>query len=93
MILHSVPQTLLYTWPSSSLPISLAAPSPSISVNPIPQAPTHNMTTRSQTSSLTPKNFSDYKLFSTSKYPILMLHNVLKEPEPTSYRKAATDPR
>jgi hypothetical protein len=53
----------------------------------------HPMTTRSQTGSLKPKSFSDFKLYTSTRYPLKSFHSVLQEIEPSSYSKAATDPR
>jgi len=58
--------------------------------NQISVAPSHHMITRSQTGSLHPKSFPDYKMFSSTKYPLTVLHSVLREVEPSSYHQAAT---
>lgn len=67
--------------------------SPSTAIVPSPLALSHPMTTQSQTGSLKPKSFPDYKMFSSSKYPLTVMHTILREIEPSSYRKAATNPQ
>jgi hypothetical protein len=69
--------------PTPSLPDQPASsldPSPSL---PIPAPPTHSMVTRSRTGTLRPKPFPNYKLF----------HTLISETEPSSYSKAALDPK
>jgi hypothetical protein len=51
------------------------------------------MVTRSKIGSLKPKDFSTYQAFHTPKYPLVSLHTVLPESEPSFYSKAAKDPR
>jgi len=72
--------------PSSSTPLQPCTSSHSISdlaPDPVPPHPPHSMVTRSRTGSLHPKSFPDFQLY-LSQQP---------ETEPTSYSKAATDPR
>jgi hypothetical protein len=108
-LLHlPLPKHLVITWPSllvltepaplldtaSSL-IPASPPIPiDISNEPAPPlTSSHPMTTRSQIGSLKPKSFSDFKLYTSTQHPLLLYHTVLQEPEPSSYSKAATDPR
>jgi len=91
-------------FPADPLPSSINAPTsmppePIFDSAPIPPTdqqlpaiPLPTMTTRSHTGSLKPKQFPGFKLF-RSKYPFLSFHSVLPESEPTSYSKAALDPR
>lgn len=70
-------------------PISLTPSiSPTISPSkPLPSLPSR-MVTRSQTDSLKPKQFPDYKVYST-KYPLQALPTVTLPLEPTTYSQAA----
>lgn len=51
------------------------------------------MTTWSQTRSLKPKSFLDFKVYASTRYPLKSFHSVLQEIKPSSYSKATTDPR
>jgi hypothetical protein len=51
------------------------------------------MTTRLKTSSLKPKSFFDFHLYNVTKHPLILLHSVLKDSEPSCYTTAAGDPR
>jgi hypothetical protein len=53
----------------------------------------HSMVTRSCIGSLKPKDFLDYQLYYTTRYPPVALHTSLSLVEPTCYTKAATDSR
>lgn len=86
---------------SSPLP-NLACPSSSLdrpscictsSVTVAPAAPTHHIVTRSQTGNLTPKSFSDFKLFRAVKHPLLAYHTLALPLGPSTYRQAATSPK
>ena len=72
--------------PASSLPSALTVNIPSSN-------PSHHMTTRSQTGSLKPKTFPDYKLFTSTKHPFHLFHTILREIEPSCYSKAPSDAR
>lgn len=77
-----------------SLAVELAPHVPSevlTSSSPPPQPPTR-MLTRSQTNSLTPKAFPDYKLFSSTKYPLMALSSLTLPIEPRTYLQAAKHP-
>lgn len=53
----------------------------------------HPITTCSRTGSFKPKQFSNYKLYHSTKYPLQLFHITLHETEPSNYySKAATDP-
>jgi transposase InsO family protein len=68
-----------------------AAPSTGSSLIPTPSPPTR-MITRSQTNSLKPKQFADYKLFFSTKYPLTALSSVVLPPEPHTYKQAVGNP-
>ena len=72
--------------PASSLPSALTVNIPSSN-------PSHHLTTRSQTGSLKPKTFPDYKLFTSTKHPFHLFHTILREIEPSCYSKAPSDAR
>jgi hypothetical protein len=50
------------------------------------------MLTRSQTNSLAPKAFPDYKLFSSTKYPLMAFSSLTLHVEPLTYLQAAKHP-
>jgi hypothetical protein len=83
----------LVTSPIISKPPAIHIPSPSSLdlVSTLPSSTissSHPMVTRSKTGSLRPKTFPDFKLFQTTKYPLLCHHTTLQEVEPTCYSKA-----
>lgn len=51
------------------------------------------MITRSRIGSLRPKTFPDFRLFQSTKYPLINHHSILQEIEPTCYSKAISDSR
>jgi hypothetical protein len=66
------------------------APSPHISTLTVP--PPHRVT-RSQTDSLKPKSFPDFKLYTATKHPLQSLLATTLPREPTSYKQAASNPK
>jgi hypothetical protein len=50
------------------------------------------MLTRAQTNSLRPKLFHDYKLYSSTKYPLLALTTIALPAEPCTYHQAVKKP-
>ena len=81
--------------PSHSNLVDLAIPTPSLPsalpVNIPSSNPSHHMTTRSQTDSLKPKTFPDYKLFTSTKHPFHLFHTILHETKPSCSSKAASN--
>jgi hypothetical protein len=75
-----------------SLPHPAPPQSPTIAPEPLPPI-LSRMLTRSQTKSLKPKHFPNFKLFHSTKHPFHSYHTILYEKEPTSFTKAATDSR
>lgn len=87
------------TTPDEVLPVSsLSQPSydhadSSSSNPPIPLlASATRMITRSQTNSLKPKQFPDYKLFFSTKHPLTALSSVVLPSEPRTYKQAVGNP-
>jgi hypothetical protein len=89
-ITHISPSSSPFSINPNSLPVSTLndqpSPIPPIS-SPLPQ---NRMVTRTQTGSLKPKAFPDFKLFYSSKHPLRALHSVVLPPEPTCYSQAIT---
>ena len=83
--------------PSHSNLVDLVVPTPSLPsallVNIPSSNPSHHMTTRSQSGSLKPKTFPDYKLFTSTKHPFHLFHTILCETEPSCHSKASSDAR
>jgi transposase InsO family protein len=52
----------------------------------------HQMITRSKTGSLKPKNFGDYKVFYSTKHPLLALYSSLTVAEPSCFSDAVKSP-
>ncbi|RVW22302.1 Retrovirus-related Pol polyprotein from transposon RE1 [Vitis vinifera] len=78
----------------STLPSPIPGPAPFLSILEVSSSSNHShhpMTTRSQTSNLKPRTFSDFKLYST-QYPLQALSNTVTPLAPTSYRQAALLP-
>ena len=76
-------------------PISPTLTAPTSETLPIIQPPlaSHPMSTRSRTGSLHPKQFPEFHLYYTSKHPPSIPPSSLNVQEPSSYTKAAIDPR
>jgi hypothetical protein len=95
----AIPSPLAPTPHSSPSPSPLPSQEP---VLPLPLAltdyptpsppPPSRMITRSQTQSLHPKEFPDFHLYSTTKYPLLTLTSVTLPAEPRTYTQAAKNP-
>jgi transposase InsO family protein len=62
---------------------------PQISSSTVPL--THRVT-RSQTGSLKPKSFPDFKLYNATKHPLKLFLATTLPPEPTTYNQAASNP-
>jgi hypothetical protein len=88
---------------SSNIPLSsppTAEPTPDVLSQPAAalmptvssEPPPSRMLTRSQTNSLQPKTFPDYKLYSSTRYPLLALTSVTLPAEPRTYHQAAQNP-
>ena len=78
----------------STLPSPIPGPAPTLSIPEFSSSSNHShhpMTTRSQTGNLTPRTFSDFKLYSTH-YPLQALSSTVTPLAPTSYRQAALLP-
>jgi len=86
--------------PTCPSPLQPIVPSP-LSNEPVPlfsstTLSTHPMTTRSQDGTRRPKTFSNYKLFSSTKHPLMVLHSHLSSnllpPTPSWFSQAVTSP-
>jgi len=64
-------------FPSSSIS------SPPESPQPATPLPSHPMTTRSKDGITQPKHFSGFKLYSSTKHPLMALHSITTQPLPT----------
>jgi hypothetical protein len=79
--------------PTLTEPALTSLPNP-IHTVPVTTSPTpHTMTISLKTGSLKPKSFPDFHLYNVTKHPLILLHSMLKDNEPSCYTTVAGDPR